>query len=122
MKIKMLSRLLVVFMALVFASTMSFAADKKAQPAPAADAKKVEKKAEESKPAAAESAKKEQIDINTATKEQLMTLPGIGEALAKKIIDGRPYKMKTELKQKKIIPGATYDKISDKIIAKQAKK
>ena len=62
------------------------------------------------------------IDINTAPVSELETLSGIGEAYSKKIVDNRPYKRKDELVQKKIVPQATYDKIKDQIIAKQAKK
>ncbi len=72
-----------------------------------------------SKTEKSKAAKGEKIDINSASKDELAILPGIGDALSQKIIDGRPYRSKRDLLTKKVIPASTYEKIKDKIVAKQ---
>ena len=71
------------------------------------------------KAATAQPAADNKIDINRAKADELMKLDGIGEARAKAIIKGRPYKAKDELVDKNIVPQAVYDKIKEQIIAKQ---
>ena len=61
----------------------------------------------------------EGLDINTASGDQLVVLPGIGPAFAKNIIEARPYKAKEELVQRMIIPQATYDTVKDEITVKR---
>ena len=109
MKKQFVHRLLVAFV-LLFAVSVAIAHPQTSTPAPAKpDAK-----------SAQATAKSALLDINSATADQLDALPGIGKAYSAKIIAGRPYRVKTDLVTKKIVPQATYDKIKGMIIAKQA--
>ena len=55
------------------------------------------------------------IDLNSASRDDLMSLDGIGEVRADAIIRARPFKAKTELVERRLIPEALYDKLADKV-------
>jgi len=56
------------------------------------------------------------VDLNFATKQQLMTLEGVNAEIAEQIVRGRPYKSAAELKERKVVDEAVYDKIKTRVI------
>ncbi|OAS17308.1 DNA-binding protein [Methylobacterium platani] len=68
---------------------------------------------------ATQAAKPALLDLNSASKQELETLKGIGAARSEAIIKGRPYRGKDELLSKKIVPSNVYEDIKDKVIARQ---
>ena len=114
---QLLTRTVTFIVALTVSAALCFAAEP-AKPA----AKPVPAKVEAAKPAETKTTKQELIDINSASDAELKTLPGIGDATIAKIVVNRPYANKSQLVSKKVLPEAVYEKIKDRIIAKQAKK
>lgn len=118
-----LCRLVVVGIALALATGTAFAAEPKAPAKPAAETRSTTKPATETvAPDTKGAAKKEPVDINTASEAELKTIPGIGDAYAAKIIVNRPYANKAQLKSRNILPGVVYEQVKERIIAKQPKK
>ena len=110
--------------ALLLSAGPSFSAEQKA--ASGTEIKAIGKaKASDDKAAKAKKAKAaarvKPVDINSAGRAELKKLPGINDAIADKIIAGRPYLSKADLVSEKIVSQGTYDAISSRVIAKQNK-
>lgn len=60
------------------------------------------------------------IDINSASRAQLKTLPGIGEVEADRILSGRPYRSKADLATREVIATGVYLSLKNRVIAVQA--
>jgi competence protein ComEA len=109
--VRIMKRAVLAAVLVAFAVTLAvpaFAQDKKAPPPPP--------------PKAAAATQADPLDLNTATKAQLAALPGIGSTYAQKIIDNRPYRLKSELVNRKIIPAKNYARMLNLVIAKQPEK
>lgn len=70
-------------------------------------------------PAAAKPAAVKPLDINSASRAQLMTLPGIGAAEADRIIAARPYPSKAKLVADKVLTQDIYAGLKGRIVAVQ---
>jgi competence protein ComEA len=114
-----MKKLGVLFLTLLFAVGISFAQTKKSdQKATTTKTEKADKSKAYDKGAEMAAGK---IDVNSASQDELEKLNGIGPVTAKKIVDGRPYKSKRDLLNKKVVSQSEYDKIKDSIIAHQDK-
>ena len=112
--IRNIVRIAAVFCALALFAGISYAQTVSASQSTSTSTKKSSKKAK--------TPKSQQVDVNSASKDQLTAVSGIDDATAQKIIDGRPYKTKKDLVSKNILTQDQYDKVKDQLVAHGGKK
>lgn len=115
---KRATRLSIFFLLLCFTWASASATPLAGQSSTDSASSKRSKKDRKEKSSDQKSAKAGKLDLNTASKEELDALAGIDDALAQKIIEGRPYKSKRDLVSKGVLPSSAYDKIKDQVTAR----
>jgi DNA uptake protein ComE-like DNA-binding protein len=116
MKRGFIQTMLIAAALLLSASVCVAAEGKAAAPGEVTGAPKpVEKSAKAGKPVTPDNP----VDINSASKAQLKKIPGVNDALADRIVAGRPYLSKAHLVTRNIMSGVHYAQIKDLIIARQ---
>jgi len=113
---KRIPAVLAAVVAMAFVASVAMAEDTTAPaataPAKTAPAKTTSTSSTHHHSSSSKATKTPKTDLNTASKEDLMKLPGVDDALADKIIAARPYKNHSELESKNIVTKEQYSKLS----------
>ncbi len=111
----------IITLVVLLSANLSFAATDKAVVQQAAASKATNGAASTTSAKVVAPPKVKLVDINSAKKEELKTLPGISDSQAEKIIAGRPYGSKAHLITQNVVDRATYDAVNKLVIAKPTK-
>jgi len=109
---KRIPAVLVAVVALAFGATFALAADTTAPATTPAPAKSTTTTHHSSSKSSSSKTTHPKTDLNTASKEDLMKLPGVDDATADKIVAARPFKSRSELESKNIVTKEQYGKLS----------
>ena len=106
----------VMALALCLFAGQSMAADPQPQTARQSSAVHADKSAAKKKAAAPQPVL---VDINSASRQELKKLPGIGDTEADKIVAGRPFLSKAHLQTRNIVSPLAYQGLRELVVARQ---